>query len=274
MAAVADVANGGGSKPATAARIYDYHLGGTHNFPADREAAKAMAQMFPLAPALARTNRAFLRRAVRHVAGAGVGQFLDIGSGIPTVGNVHEVAEQVMPDARVVYVDIDPVAVSESLEILDGHDRATAIRGDLRDPQAILTHPQVRRLVDANQPVGLLLAAVLHFVPDDTVAYDAVAQLLAALAPGSYLVVSHASADGGDVVPDNVDVAQDLYTRRTATPFHLRTRRQVERFFTGVDLVEPGLVWLPEWRPAPGDPTDFIDDPQGSAGLGGVGRLR
>ena len=266
-------ANDGGGKPATAARIYDYHLGGTHNFPADREAATAMAQMFPLAPALARNNRALLRRAVRYLSEAGVAQFLDVGSGIPTEGNVHEVAQQATPDARVVYVDIDPIAVSESLEILDGNDRATAIRADLRDPQSILNHPQVRRLLDFDEPVGLMLGAVLHFVPDDTLAYDAVRQLLAPLASGSYLVVSHASADGGDVDSDDVEVAQDLYKRQTTTPFHLRSRHQVERFFTGLDLVEPGVVWLPEWRPAPGDPTDFADDPRRCAGLAGVGRV-
>jgi hypothetical protein len=261
------------AKPATAARIYDYHLGGTHNFPADREAAKAIAQMFPLTPALVKTNRAFLRRAVRHVTRAGVRQFLDIGSGIPTVGNVHEVADQVAPDVRVVYADIDPVAVSEGQEILHGNDRATAIRADLREPQVILAHPQVRRLIDFGQPVGLLLLAVLHFVPDDAVAYAAVGQLLAAMPAGSYLVVSHGSSDG-EFDPDNVGAAQDVYKRQTATPFHLRTRAEVERFFTGLDLVEPGVVWLPEWRPAPDDPTDFTDNPPASAGLAAVGRLR
>ncbi|MER7890030.1 SAM-dependent methyltransferase [Micromonospora sp. NPDC094482] len=262
----------GGTKPASAARIYDYHLGGTHNFPADRAAAEAMAQMFPLAPVLARTNRAFLRRAVGHLTGAGVRQFLDIGSGIPTEGNVHEIAQQIAPDARVVYADIDPVAVSESLEILHGNDRATAVRGDLREPQAILTHPRVRALLDLDQPVGLLLGAVLHFVPDDDLAYDVVGQLRAALAPGSYLVASHACADGGDADPDDVQTAQGLYRRNTATPFHLRTRPQFERFFAGLDLVAPGVVWLPQWRPAPDDPADFADDPSRSSGLVAVGR--
>src|SRR5262245_20349346 len=121
-----------------------------------------MAALFPLAPALARNNRAFLRRAVRHVAGAGVRQFLHIGSGIPTEGNVHEVAEATIDDTRVVYVDLDPVAVSESLDILDGNPRATAVHGDVRDPQAILNNPQVRGLLDFSQPIGLLLLAVLH----------------------------------------------------------------------------------------------------------------
>jgi SAM-dependent methyltransferase len=274
MASVAGVANGGGSKPATSARIYDYYLGGTHNFPADRDAAKAMAQKFPLTPALARNNRAFLRRAVRYLGGAGVKQFLDIGSGIPTVGNVHEVAAEVVPDARVVYVDIDPVAVSESLEILDANDRTTAVWGDLRDPQAILAHPKVWGLVDFDQPVGLLMNAVLHFVPDDNQAHDAVAHLLGALAPGSHLVVSHVSIDGQDVDQNDLKFVRDTYERQTTTPFRPRTRTQVERFFTNLDPVEPGVVWLPQWRPEPEDPTDFADNPQASSALAGVGRLR
>jgi hypothetical protein len=268
---MADAVHGAGSKPATAARIYDFHLGGTHNFPADREAAMAVAQMFPRTPAIVRTNRAFLRRAVRHLADLGVRQFLDIGSGIPTEGNVHEVA----PMARVAYVDIDPVAVAEGLEILEGNDRAIALRADLRDPQAILNHPQVRQLLDFEQPIGLLLFAVLHFVPDDAEAYDVVEQLLAAVAPGSYLALSHAATetDLSDDVKDDVKVAQNVYKRQTATPFTVRTQSEIAQFFTGLEFVEPGLVWLPEWRPAPGDPVDFRDEPAQSSGLGGVARL-
>ncbi|UWZ33511.1 SAM-dependent methyltransferase [Dactylosporangium roseum] len=272
---MAGVGNGGEPKPATAARIYDYHLGGIHNFPADRAAGDAVARLFPLVPALARTNRAFLRRAVRHLAESGVRQFLDIGSGIPTAGNVHEVARSVVPDARVVYVDIDPVAVSESLEILDGDERAGAVRADVRDPQAILGHPQVRRLLDFGEPVGLLLVAVLHFVPDDEAAQAAVRPLREALVPGSYVVVSHAASDGvRDDDSGHVAVAKDVYQRSTATPFHLRSRPQVERFFEGLEIVEPGVVWLPEWHPAPDDPTDFAQDPSRSAGLAGVARVR
>lgn len=270
---MADAAFGTEQKPATAARIYDYHLGGVHNFPADRAAAQAIAEKFPLVPALARTNRAFLRRAVGHLTGLGVRQFLDIGSGIPTVGNVHEIAQRVAPEARVAYVDIDPVAVSESLDLLDGNERATAVRGDLREPAAILGHPEVRKLLDFDQPVGLLLCAVLHFVTDDTQAYDAVSHLRSALAPGSYLVISHAATEVPDLDQNTVEAAQDVYQRQTTTPFGLRTRPQVQRFFAGAEMVDPGLVWLPRWRPAPDDPTDFADDPARSAGLGGIGRL-
>jgi SAM-dependent methyltransferase len=274
MTSVAGVVNVGGSKPATSARIYDYFLGGTHNFPADREAARAVAERFPLTPALARNNRAFLRRAVRYLAGVGVTQFLDIGSGIPTEGNVHEVAAEVVSDARVVYVDVDPVAVSESLEILDARNQTIAILGDLREPQAVLAHQRVRGLIDFDRPVALLLNAVLHFIPDDKQAADAVGQLLAALAPGSHLVVSHVSIDGQDVDQDDLKFVRDTYEQKTTTPFRPRTRTQIERFFTGLEPIEPGVAWLPQWRPAPDDPKDFADDPQRSSCLAGVGRLR
>ena len=267
-------AYGTDQKPATAARIYDYHLGGTHNFAADRAAAQAIAERFPLVPAMARTNRAFLGRAVRYLTDAGVRQFLDVGSGIPTEGNVHEIARENAPGARVVYVDIDPVAVAESLEILGDSDRATAIRGDLRQPQAILDHPQVHKLLDLDQPIALLLGAVLHFVPDDAEARAAVDRLRGAISPGSYLVVSHAAADNPKLNLDDARLAQDIYKRQTASPFRLRTRSEIGQFFTGLELVAPGVVWLPEWRPAPGDPVDFVDEPSRCGGFAGVGRLR
>jgi hypothetical protein len=254
--------------------MYDYFLGGTYNFPADREAAQAVLQIAPVIVASAKTNRAFLRRSVRYLLDAGVHQFLDIGSGIPTVGNVHEVAAAV-PGSRVVYVDMDPVAVAESQEILEGSDGATALRGDLREPDAILAHPEVHRLLDLSQPVGLLLVAVLHFVNEDEVAHDAVARLLAALAPGSHLVISHAAMPerADDDVRALADDAQGIYRTRTATPLALRDRAGVQRFFDGLELVEPGLVWAPDWRPAPDDPTDFAADPAECALYAGVGRL-
>jgi hypothetical protein len=263
-------------KPATAARIYDFHLGGTHNFPADRAAGQAVADRNPLVPAMARTNRAFLRRAVAYLTQVGIRQFLDIGSGIPTEGNVHEIAQDLAPDARVVYVDIDPVAVMESLEILEGNDHATAIRGDLRDPQAILSNPDVQSLLDFDQPMALLLGAVLHFVPDDAQALAAVAQLRQALPPGSYLVISHAASfettEQRAAVDEEVKVVQGVYEQRTASPFRLRSRDELGLFFAGMEMIEPGLVWLPLWRPTPDDPQDFVDDPSRSFGLGGVSR--
>jgi len=252
-------------KPATPARIYDYVLGGTHNFPADREAAKKAAELFPDFPAAARANRAFLRRAVRELVDAGIRQFLDIGSGIPTEGNVHEIAQTTAPDARVVYVDNDPVAVAEGLEILEGNDRATAILGDLRNPQAILSNPRLRDLLDLDQPIGLLLVAILHFVPDDELAYGSVEQLTASLAPGSYLAISHVAAEAFAPSDERVEAMKDIYKRQTTSQGTMRTRSEIARFFSGkIELVDPGVVHVVEWRPSPDDPKDFADEPNRS----------
>jgi hypothetical protein len=267
-----NAAQGITQKPATAARMYDYYLGGIHNFPADQEAAKKVIEQFPNIVVMARANRAFLGRAVRELADAGVRQFLDIGSGIPTVGNVHEIAQAASPDARVVYVDIDPVAVAESLDILEGNEHATAIRADLRGPQAVLDHPGTQRFLDFDQPVGLLLAAVLHFVPDDALAYDVVARLVAALAPGSYLVVSHVAAELYVPGSDQYKAASDVYQRQTATPVQSRDKAAFQRFFTGLELLDPGVVWLPDWRPDPDQPAGHADDPRRSGAWAGVGR--
>ena len=260
-------ANDDAPKAATAARIYDYFLGGTHNFPADREAAKALIAATPMIPVIARTNRAFLRRAVRFMAASGVRHFLDIGSGIPTVGNVHEVAS----DAKVVYVDIDPVAVAESLDILDGNVHATALRADLREPLSILDHPDVRRLIDFEGPVGVLLAAVLHFV-DDEHAYPAVQRFVAAMAPGSYLAVSHGTLGEQSNEMGDLASSQSVWRGRTATPISPRSSAEIQRFFDGLELVEPGLVWMTQWRPGPDDPTEFADNPAHCGILAGVAR--
>jgi hypothetical protein len=253
--------------------MYDYYLGGFHNFPADQDAAEKVLDQFPHLTSVARVNRAFLGRAVRYMTGCGIRQFLDLGSGIPTEGNVHEIAQAAVPDARVVYVDIDPVAVAESLEILDGNDRATAIRADMRNPDAILANQHVRRLLDFDQPAGLLLAAVLHFVPEDEAAYGLVGHLLDALAPGSYVAISHIASES--FVPgDRMSAATTVYRQQTSTPVDSRSKAGVERFFAGTDLVEPGVVWGNEWRPAPGDPTIRDDDPQKKGVWAGVGRKR
>jgi SAM-dependent methyltransferase len=250
-------------KPATAARIYDYYLGGIHNFPADQQAARTLVTQFPCIPAVARANRAFLRRAVSFLVEAGVRQFLDIGSGIPTAGNVHEIAQEVAPETRVVYVDIDPMAVAESLDLLEGNQLATAIRGDLREPRAILDHPEVRRLLDLRRPVGLLLVSVLHFVPDDAEAYAAVAEFAGALPPGGYLALSHAASEAFDPLFEQAPDRADVYKQQTPTPGTSRTRPEVERFFTGLDLVDPGVVRLGEWRPDPGGSAEAAVDPAG-----------
>ncbi len=258
------------AKPATAARIYDYYLGGIHNFPADQEAARQVIAHYPFIPAAARANRAFLQRAVHFLASAGIRQFLDIGSGIPTGGNVHEIAQQAAAESRVVYVDIDPVAVSESLDLLEGNALATAIHGDLRRPQAILTHRAVGELLDLSRPVGLLLAAVLHFVPDDAVAYGAVATLCEALAPGSYAVVSHTAAETFSTFTERNPPAEDVYRQRTATPGTVRTRPEVQRLFAGLELVDPGVTWAQLWRPDTPASADAVPAEQGGiwAGVG------
>lgn len=260
-------------KPATAARMYDYYLGGIHNFPADREAAERVMEQFPAFPVIARANRAFLGRAVRYLIDAGVRQFLDVGSGIPTEGNVHEIAQRAAPGARVVYVDTDPVAVAESLELLEHNESAIAIRGDLRNPGAILDHPQLAKLLDFDEPIGLLLAAVLHFMSDDDEAYDCVGQLVDALPKGSYLVISAAAAESFAPAGKQTQAVIDVYRQRTTTSAASRTHDEIERFFDGLELVEPGLVWLHQW-PDPSVPSEFDDDPARSGEWAGVGLKR
>jgi hypothetical protein len=261
-------------KPATPARMYDYYLGGIHNFPADQEAARRVIELFPEVPIVARANRAFLRRAVRYLARAGIRQFLDIGSGIPTQGNVHEIAQRDAPGSRVVYVDIDPVAVAESLEILTGNPDATAVRGDLRNPGEILEHPAVRTVVNLEEPTAVLLAAVLPFIPDDDRAQSVTEQLVAAVAPGSYLAISQGAAESFAPSASRT-VGEAVYKRQTGTPPRPRSRAQMERFFAGLELVDPGVTWASAWRPVPRDDDDpCADDPGRSSSWAGVGRKR
>jgi SAM-dependent methyltransferase len=248
------------------ARAYDYALGGAHNFPADREFFRAWEAAMPEARLIARANRAFLHRAVQFMIEAGVRQFLDIGSGIPTVGNVHEIAQKADPQARVVYVDIDPVAVAHSRQILAGNDRATAIMEDVRRPDAILDHPDTRALLDFDRPLGLILAAILHSVPDQDDPYGIMRRLRDALPAGSYVAISHVTADSR---PEEVHEAERV-TKQTATPTTVRSRDEIARFFDGLDLVEPGLVWVSQWRPY--SPDDVGDHPERLNVYAGVGR--
>ncbi|TDC78992.1 hypothetical protein E1193_19845 [Micromonospora sp. KC606] len=249
------------------ARMYDYYLGGSHNFAVDRAAARAMVEAVPDAPLMAQANRAFMRRAVQYLTDQGVRQFLDIGSGIPTVGNVHEVAFRAAPDARVVYIDVDPVAVAHSREILADDDRATVIQEDLRHPDRILAHPDVRGLLDFSQPVAVLVVAVLHFVSDGDRPADLLRTLRQALAPGSYLVLSQASDEGRDEA-QRVE-AEEVY-RRTDNPLSVRGRAELAAFFDGFELVEPGVVWVPQWRP---ETAESAENAERAVFLGGVGRL-
>jgi SAM-dependent methyltransferase len=255
----------------TAARMYDYYLGGSHNFAADREAAHGVIAAMPAVRQIAIANRAFLARAVRYLLDMGIRQFLDIGSGIPTVGNVHEVAQRAIPDARVVYVDIDPVAVMHSKHILAGNARAAAVLGDLRQPAELLellAKPELREVFDLDQPTAVLVVSVLHFVPGDE-AYEAVDQLRDVLAPGSYLAVTHGAAEGFDRA--EAQAVQGVY-QSTSTPGGLRTRAQIATFFDGFELVDPGLVWVSQWRPEPEGPEDFGARPELSGILAAVGR--
>ncbi len=254
---------------ANVARVYDYWLGGTSNFRADQDAARALIAVEPNARQIARANRAFLGRAVRFLAASGIRQFLDIGSGIPTQRNVHEVAQEAAPGSRVVYVDMDPVVVAHSQAILDGREDAVAIQADLREPEEILDHPDTRRLIDFGQPVGLLLVAVLHFIPAAGEARRLVGVLRDRLAPGSYLTICHGTNETSR--PDVAEAVEKVYNRRVTEPVALRSRAEILRFFDGFDLVQPGLVFLPEWRP---DATvDVPDDPSRMWGLVGVGML-
>ncbi|GIH18519.1 SAM-dependent methyltransferase [Rugosimonospora africana] len=233
---------------ATAARMYDCYLGGVHNFPADQEAAREVMARLPGITASAHANRAFLARAVDFLVGAGVRQFLDFGAGIPAQGSVRSVSGAAI-DARAVFVDIDPCAVAQTLELLEGVQWAVAIRGDVRTPQPILAHPEVRRLLDLTRPVGLLLTAVLPFIPDDVQAYGAVAQLVAALPAGSYVAISHGAAETFPPDADACHAAARTYQKYTGSQATARDHAGVRRFFTGLDLVTPGVVCARQWRP-------------------------
>jgi hypothetical protein len=249
------------------ARMYDYYLGGSHNFAVDRVAAEQVIAAIPNVREIAAANRAFLRYAVMYLLDQGIRQFLDIGSGIPTVGNVHEIARRVDPPARVLYVDTDPVAVAHSQLILAGNPDARAIAGDLTQPLAILDHPDFKSTVDIGRPVGLLLLSMLQFVPDDR-AYPAVAELLAALPGGSYVALSHGAIENFD--PEQYDAVGAVYRRSTSRGGALRDRAGIARFLTGLALVEPGLVWVSQWRG--GDLGDGGADPERISMLAAVAR--
>lgn len=254
---------------ANIARVYDWWLGGDHNFRADQDAARAMIAIEPNARGIARANRAFLGRAVRFLAAEkGITQFLDIGSGIPTVNNVHQVAQAAVPGARVLYADVDDVAVAHSRLLLDDVPDAAVIQADLREPAKILADPGTKRMLDLSQPVALLLVAVLHFLPDADEPYRIVASLRDALAPGSYLVVSHGCRDAQ---PDAMAATETVYRSKVAARGRARTREEIARFFDGFTLVDPGLVWMTQWRPD--DPDDVLEHPERFWFVSGVGQL-
>jgi hypothetical protein len=228
------------------ARVYDYWLGGKDNFAADREVAQKTLVVAPETSLSARSNRAFLRRAVRLAAQAGIRQFLDIGSGLPTMENTHEVAQGTAAQARVVYVDNDPIVSVHGRALLANNGLTTVVQADLRDPDSILQHHDVRRLIDFDQPVALLLLGVLHFVPDEDDPNGLVTRLREAMVTGSYLIFSHLT---GDADPIKAEEAMDVWRQSPGTPPTLRDHAQAERFFDGFDILEPGIVPPDKWRP-------------------------
>jgi len=227
------------------ARIYDYMLGGKDNYESDRQAATKLIQMVPDVLSACHHNRQFLQRAVRFLASeTGIRQFIDIGAGLPTQGNVHEIAQGINPNARVAYVDYDPVVIAHAQAILATNPTVIAVQRDLRFPDQILGHPALQALIDFGEPVALLLAAVLHFLADDE-AYAAIGKLKAALPPGSYLVVSHITPDE---IPDEIRRdAQAVYDRATS-PITPRRFSAIERFFDGLDIIDPGIVDVNTWQ--------------------------
>jgi hypothetical protein len=248
------------------ARMYDYFLGGKDHYPVDRQAAEEVIATMPagVVRTAARANRDFLGRAVRYLAGqAGITQFLDIGTGLPSMGSVHEIAKACNPHSRIVYVDNDPIVIAHGREMLQGVDQAVIIRHDLREPEQILADPQLRQTLDLDQPVAVLLVAVLHFIRDDEDPGGIIDRLLAPLPSGSHLVVSHGTSDGYP----QADKAAGVYRRATTTA-HLRSRDELGALLTGLHLIEPGLVWLPHWRPDPG--TGLQNEPEKSLCHGAV----
>jgi O-methyltransferase involved in polyketide biosynthesis len=250
-----------------AARVYDYYLGGAHNFAVDRAMAQEALAGWPQLPLIMRANRAFLRRAVRFLVRAGIRQFLDLGSGIPTVGNVHQVAQAEDPSCRVVYVDIDPVAIAHSRAILDGDARVTAVQADLRQPDTVLDVAAEQGGLDLSEPVAVLLVAVLHFVPDGDDPAKLISAYREATAPGSAIAICHATADGQG---DKADEHRALYAR-TPTPMTMRSRAGIAALLHGYDLVDPGLVYMALWRP---DEAELPDRPEDFPGYAAVGFRR
>jgi hypothetical protein len=250
------------------ARMYDHLLGGKDNYAADRAAVEAQLKVFPDLAFSARANRAFLGRAVRYLAAdAEVRQFLDIGTGIPTAGNTHQVAQAIAPESRVVYVDYDPVVLAHARALLISHEAGATeyIDADLRDTGTILT--QAAELLDFTQPVAITLIAILHAVPDLDDPYAIVARLLDAVPPGSYLALSHMGTEL--LGQETKDGLKDIANRMMQQKLTARSREQLARFFEGTDLVEPGLVRVEEWHPEPG-----TGDTGRSALWGAVGRKR
>jgi hypothetical protein len=255
---------------AHSARMYDYYLGGTTNFPADREAVARVLTAFPQGLIAARANRGFMRRATAYLAEHGLRQFLDVGTGIPTQPNLHEVAQRHAPEARVVYVDNDPIVLAhaQALLISAPEGRTAYIEADLSEPEAILKSPVLHETLDLTKPVVLSLNAVLHFVPDDDEAYRIIETFTSALPPGSALAISHGTGDFSPTVENAIGVY-----RSVGTATKLRTRAEVTRFFDGWDLTEPGVTLTHRWRPDEETAASMITDGESSCYVGVARKL-
>jgi hypothetical protein len=242
------------------ARMYDYGLGGKDNFAVDRELADQVLDQVPDGRDIASANRRFLGRAVEFLATAGIRQFLDLGTGLPSQNNVHEVAQRICPDARVVYVDYDPVVTAHARALLATNGSTVVVQEDIRNTDRILAHPTVQMMLDFSQPIAVMCIAILHFIADDDDPWSIVSTLTDQLVPGSYLGLSHGALDGrpADVIAD----IERKYQNASAS-LAMRDREAITRFFDGLDLVEPGLVATTEWR----------SDEQERARRGGHGML-
>jgi len=248
--------------------VYDYYLGGSHNFESDRAFAREVLRVYPGLTAITRDNRDFMRRAVLHLCSLGIDQFLDLGSGIPTAGNVHEVAHTVNPRARVVYVDHDPVAVTHSRELLAGTEGVVAISDDLRDPGPVLRDAVAVGGLDLSRPVAVLMVSVLHFVGDEDSPATLVGEYMNATAPGSYVAISHARSDG----KRDAAATEAVYNRsRSPNPMQFRSTTQIRGLFGDLTLIDAGLVHLPRWRPELDD-ADVEAVGEDYPALAGVGR--
>jgi S-adenosyl methyltransferase len=248
------------------ARMYDYYLGGKTHFAADRAAADTVLAVLPEGRDMAIANRAFLGRAVRFLARQGITQFLDIGTGIPSPGNTSDVLREISPEARVVFIDNDPIVTTHTRALLGDRGMASVVHGDLRDVNSLLEDPGIKRAVDLGRPIAVLLVAVLHFLRDQDEPARIVETLRHAMPSGSYFVISHGTQDFN---PDRAAAAVRGYDEATA-PFVLRSREVVEGLFDGLDMVEPGVVQLPFWRPE----GDIEGDPSRIWLYAGVGRKR
>jgi SAM-dependent methyltransferase len=251
-----------------AARMYDYYLGGKDNFASDRDAAEKALEIAPQIRLAARQNRAFMGRAVRHLAETGIRQFLDVGTGLPTQSNVHEVAKDAAADARVVYADNDPVVLTHGRAILGGAENVHIVHADLRRPEEILDSSEVHERLDFDRPIAILLVAIVHFLQDADDPEAIVARFRAALPAGGYLVLSHVS---GEALPQSVPGVTEVYKHST-TPIVARSQDRIAGFFADLELLEPGLVNVAQWRPDSEESKRIAERYQRPYFLAGVGR--